>query len=109
MTENEDGFIPVAQCLEALVKPPPIPVSPRSERYIDARRRLYMRVARAAHPRHRIDHAVVAGFHGTRARTIMSGPLHRVLSSCEDLDTLLIALTAVKKFTNNYADQPETR
>ena len=68
-----------------------------------------MQVARASHPRHRIDHAVVAGFHGTRARTIISAPLFRTLDACEDLDTLLTALLFIKKTTNNYADQPETR
>lgn len=91
MKENEDGFIPVEQCVEALSSPPRY-FSEHSGRFVDLRRSDVRRLRAVAHPGHT--------YQSSRLKRVFGSFQFRyAISSCEDIDKLILALTAAKKLT----------
>jgi hypothetical protein len=95
MKENEDGFIPVEQCVEALLRPARFPIASHSDNFIDLRQTYACKLLKLVHGSHFRSKVEARA----RTRIVGSTAFRYALSSCEDRDELILALTAAKKLT----------
>ena len=99
MKENEDGFIPVEQCVEALLRPakyPPYRTDSIYNTYLDLR----LNVVRQLCPLVHTSHTDIVNINTYKThRVVGSFEIRRAVSSCEDHYELILALTAAKKLT----------